>query len=188
MGVGNGRVLLTGWRSGWTALCLAALVVEAGTGLLVTFFAFHAAVQWGLLLHTALGLALLAPLTWYVWRHWLDYRRYNLSDTVLLGYVAGAALFVCSASGLVVTAQGLLGTRMSTLWRQAHLWSTWAVLGAAGVHLALALVRSRREAWSRVLRPAGWVAAAMAVCALAVGGLAARYAGPEYHNEFPADY
>ena len=64
MGSGNGRVLWTGWRSGWTALCLAALAVEAGTGLLVTFFAFHAAVQWGLLLHTALGLALLAPLTW----------------------------------------------------------------------------------------------------------------------------
>ena len=188
MGSGNGRVLWTGWRSGWTALCLAALAVEAGTGLLVTFFAFHPAVQWGLLLHTALGLALLAPLSWYVWRHWLDYRRYNLSDTVLLGYVAGAALLVCSASGLVVTAQGLLGTRMSPLWRQVHLWSTWTVLGAAGVHLALALVRSRREAWSRVLRPAGWVAAAAAACAVAMGGLAALYAGPEYRNEFPADY
>ena len=189
MASGNDRVLRTGWSSGWTAICLAALAVEAGTGLLVTFAAFHSAVQWGLLLHTALGLLLLVPLTGYLLAHWLDYRRYNLSDTVLLGYVAGAALLACAASGLVVTAQGLLGTRMSAAWRVVHLWSTWAALGVAAVHLALALVRRRREAvWSRLLRPAAWTGAGLVACTLAVGGLATLYAGPRYRNEFPADY
>jgi hypothetical protein len=189
MGTGNGRSLRTGWTSAWTSLCAVCLAVETGTGLLVTFAAFHPAVQWGLLLHTLLGVALLLPVTWYVWVHWLDYRRYNLSDSVLLGYVTAAALLVCGASGLVVTVQGLFSTRMSPAWRAAHLWSTWAVLAGVVGHVALVLLRSRRERWARqLLRPAAWTSAAGGACALAAVALAALYPGPTYRNQLPADY
>jgi len=139
--------LSTGWSSWWTRLCFTALAFEGATGLLVTFAPFHAAVQWGLLLHTVVGLALLAPLTWYLWIHWLDYRRYNLSDSVLLGYVAGIAVLACAVSGLVVTWQGLFALRMTPAWRQVHLWSTWVVLATAGAHVVLVLARSRGKGW-----------------------------------------
>jgi len=181
--------LRTGWSSWWTRVCLIALVFEAVTGLLVTFAPFHAAVQWGLLLHTLLGLLVLVPVTWYLWIHWRDYQRYNLSDAVLLGYVGGVALLVCALSGLVVTWQGVFGIRMSPLWRSVHLYSTYVVLGTVAVHLVLVLVRSKRE---KVARPAGatavWTVAATVVLLLPMVGLASLYPGPQYVNELPEDY
>jgi hypothetical protein len=81
---------------------MAAILFEAATGLLVTFAPFAASVQWSVLLHTVVGLLLLVPVTWYTLIHWLDYKRYNLSDAVLLGYVGGVALLLCAASGVVI--------------------------------------------------------------------------------------
>ena len=107
----------TGWVAGITRLSLTALLFESVTGLVIAYAPFHPAVEWSVLAHTAVGLLTLVPLTWYLARHWLDYRRYNLSDVVLLGYLAAVALVVCSASGLVVTWQGLFGVRMSPAWR-----------------------------------------------------------------------
>jgi len=179
----------TGWSSAWTRVALAALTFEIASGFLVTYAPFHGTVQWGLLAHTLLGLALVVPLTWYTAVHWLDYKRYNLSDSVLLGYVAAVGLLVASVSGLVVTWQGLFSTRMAPAWRSVHLWSTWVVLVAAVVHLGLVLSRSRGE---RVARPAWaagrWSLAALAAGAAAVAGLYALYPGERYVNEFPADY
>jgi cytochrome c554/c'-like protein len=185
----NQSALATGWSSAWTRLCLTALLFEGATGLLVTLAPFHGAVQWGLLLHTAIGLALLAPLTWYLWVHWRDYRRYNLSDSVLLGYVATIAVLACAVSGLVVTWQGLFAERMTPAWRQVHLWSTWTLLGTASVHVVLVLARSRREKVARpALRTAAWtLGATVAGLLLVLVGVAA-YPGPTYVNELPKDY
>jgi hypothetical protein len=181
--------LSTGWSSWWTRLCLIALVFEGATGLLVTFAPFHAAVQWGVLIHTGLGLALLMPLTWYLWLHWRDYRRYNLSDSVLLGYVAGVAVLVCAVSGLVVTWQGLFALRMSPAWRQVHLWSTWAVLAAAALHLVLVLARGKAANVARpALRTGAWTLAGTAAGLLLIAAGAWIYAGPVYVNELPKDY
>jgi hypothetical protein len=179
----------TGWSSTLTTLCLSALVIEAVTGLLVTFASFSAAVEWALLVHTGIGLAVVAPLTWYLWIHWLDYRRYKLSDAVLLGYVAAVALLACGVSGLVVTWQGLFALRMSPGWRSVHLWSTWVVLAAAAVHVLLVVVRSRVEKIARpALRAARSTALVGAAGAFAVYGLATLYSGPARRNVFPADY
>ncbi|HEX9799920.1 MAG TPA: multiheme c-type cytochrome [Thermoanaerobaculia bacterium] len=181
--------LRTGWSSAWTRLALAALGIEIATGLLVTFAPFHGTVQWGLLVHTLLGLVVVVPLTWYTAIHWLDYKRYNFSDSVLLGYVAGVALLVCSLSGLVVTWQGLFQTRMSPAWRQVHLWSTWAVLAATALHVVLVLARGKAEKVARpALAAAAWSGSALVLVALVVFGAHARYPGQSYVNEFPADY
>ena len=98
-------------RTGWSALLSkaagAALVFLAVTGLAVTFGPFHAVTQWGLLAHTAIGAASFLLLVWYIFVHWLDYRRYQLSSVLLLGYVALAGLAVCLFSGIVVTWQGV---------------------------------------------------------------------------------
>jgi len=183
------RTVRTGWASLWTPIALAALLFETVTGLTITFAPFAASVQWGVLLHTGVGLVLLVPLTAYVLIHWLDYKRYNLSDSVLLGYVGGVALLVCAASGLVVTWQGLFGLRMSPLWRQVHLYSTYVVLAAAAGHILLAYVRgNRKKASPWVRRAVAATAAAAVVAAAAMFGLAALYSGPEYVNDLPSDY
>ncbi|HEX6202060.1 MAG TPA: multiheme c-type cytochrome [Thermoanaerobaculia bacterium] len=186
---GHERRVRTGWTSLWTHVALGALLVEAATGLLVTFAPFHAAVQWGLLVHTVLGLLLLVPITLYVGVHWLDYKRYNLSDSVLLGYVGGVALLVCAVSGLVVTWQGLFALAMSPAWRAVHLYSTYVVLATVAVHVVLVLARSKAVKVARPATRALGYSSVGAGLAVALGfGLAGLYAGPSYVDELPEDY
>ncbi len=179
----------TGWFSRLTRLAVGGLVFLIASGLVVTFAPFHAAVEWSVLLHTLAGLLVLAPLVWYTVAHWLDYKSYRFSDVVLLGYLAGVALLVCLVSGLVVTWQGLFGLRMSPLWRNVHLYSTFVVLAVGLVHGVLVWVRVRR---TEVKPFAGGVVTAgvvwLVVGALAVAALTALYAGPSYDNRFPDDY
>ena len=97
------------------------------TGLAVTFGPFCAAIEWGVLLHTLVGVLTLLPVAVYLTIHWLDYKHYAISHVVLLGYLATVALVVCVVSGAVVTAQGLFALQMSNVWRQIHLISTYVV-------------------------------------------------------------
>lgn len=177
----------TGWESRLTTIVLATLLVEAVTGLAITFAGFHAAVQWGLLVHTVIGVATLAPLIWYCAIHWVDYRRFALSHVVLLGYLALAAVLVCVVSGVVVTWQGAFGIRMSWGWRQVHLISTYVVLGSVLPHVIIVLVR----VWRAVTAARAaliYSAAALPVTIAAVAGLTLVYGGTRYVNAFPSDY
>jgi len=179
----------TGWRAWSTRLSLAALLFLTVTGLAITFAPFHASVEWGVLIHTLVGLVTLIPVSWYFAVHWLDYKRYSLSDVVLLGYVAVVALLACSISGLVVTWQGLFAVRMSPVWRNVHLVSTFVALASGLPHILLVWVRVRRKAPEVAAgRVAGQALAATVVGLLVIGLLTAIYPGQEYVNEFPEDY
>jgi hypothetical protein len=177
----------SGWLGRLSHLAGVGLLILAGTGLAVTFGPFHPVVQWSLLLHTIAGVWLAAPLVYYIVRHWVDYRRHRLSDVVVLGYVAAGGLLVCVVSGVVVTWQGVAATKMTGVWRQTHLISTFVALGAAVPHVALLLVRL----WHALPHPRAYVRR------LALGGLAGSvllavmpltYSGTAYVNEFPDDY
>src|SRR5688572_4757603 len=177
----------SGWLGRLSHLAGVGLLLLAGTGLAVTFGPFHPVVQWSLLLHTIAGVWLAAPLVYYIVRHWVDYRRHRLSDVVVLGYVAAGGLLVCVVSGVVVTWQGVAATKMTGVWRQTHLISTFVALGAAVPHVALLLVRL----WHALPHPRAYVRR------LALGGLAGSvllavmpltYSGTAYVNEFPDDY
>jgi hypothetical protein len=186
----NATRFRTGWTAGLTKVALAALVFETVTGLVITLAPFHGAVEWSVLLHTAVGLATLVPLTWYFAVHWADYRRFALSDVVLLGYAAVAALLVTSISGLVVTWQGLFALRMSPLWRNLHLISTLAALAAALPHIALVYIRVRAKRETAVPARGMMLRSLLPTVAglLAIAGLTLLYAGPRYVNELPEDY
>ncbi len=179
----------TGWTTRLTRWSVAGLLLLALTGLAVTFGPFHAVVEWTVLLHTVLGVLLLAPIVWYSIAHWRDYKAYKLSDVLLLGYVSAVALLICLLSGVVVTWQGLFGLKMSPLWRNIHLYSTFATLLTGLPHGILVYLRVRRKAASPIARPlvaTGVVTTLVAV--LVVAGLAAAYGGREWVNQFPADY
>ena len=179
----------TGWASTWTLIGLASLLFLTLSGFAVTLAPFHPAVEWGLLLHTGVGLLMVLPLTWYLVIHWLDYRRYNMSDSLLLGYVGTVALLVCLFSGIVVTWQGVFGTRMSPLWRNLHLWSTVAGLVTSLPHILLVVLRDHRgevepAAGRRARQSVAWCGLGVILAVV----LGVGYPGPTYVNEFPEDY
>ncbi len=185
----SGRPVRTGWDSLLTRFSLAALFFETVTGVAITFAPFHASVEWGVLLHTGIGLLVLIPVTWYLLAHWRDYKHYNFSDELLLGYVAVAALLVCALSGLVVTWQGLFSLRMAPLWRNVHLYSTFAMLLTALPHVLLVYLRRRKLAKPGAVRKVVWQALASTVAGLVIlAGLAQVYGGQEYVNRLPEDY
>jgi hypothetical protein len=169
-------------------LALTVLTFETVSGLAVTFAPFHPVVEWGVLLHTGAGLLTLLPLIWYFVAHWRDYAHYRISHVVLLGYVAVAALVLCLASGVVVTWQGLFAVRMSAVWRQVHLYSTFAALGTGLVHVVLVALRIKGEALRPVRGMAFRVVGLTLVLLAVTAALPRIYSGIEYHNAFPDDY
>lgn len=183
------RKLRTGWGSVLARLSMAVLLFEAVSGLAVTFSPFHPAVQWGLVLHTLIGVAFLVPLAWYYTVHWLDYQRYALSQTVLLGYVGVGGLSVCALSGVVVTWQGFFGIRTSPFWRTTHLVTTFVALIPSLWHVSLVLIRQWRKPEAKVIRRfvtvSGGVSAALTLLVVA---LTFAYSGTKYVNAFPEDY
>lgn len=181
--------LRTGWGPGLVRLSLAALLFETLTGLAITLAPFHAAVQWGVLLHTALGAAVLLPIAWYCARHLLDYARYAPSHITVLGWLAQAGLAVVSASGVVLTVQAVFSIKTSPFWRQTHLISTLVLLAGVVPHLVAVVLKQRRLGPVPGLRRCALQATGLALLGgLACVGLAALDSGTRYDNRFPPDY
>lgn len=183
------RLLRTGWASILARVTAALLLFELVSGLAITFGPFHPAVEWGLLAHTLIGVAAIAPMAWYFARHWKDYGGQAMSDVLLLGYVGLAALAVCVATGAVVSWQGLFAARTTPWLRYLHLISALLAVAASVPHIVISWLRRRRTEFTRPAR--GWVAMAAGgclagVCATAM--LTLSYSGMKYRNEFPPDY
>ncbi|HET7346176.1 MAG TPA: multiheme c-type cytochrome [Acidobacteriaceae bacterium] len=179
----------TGWSSALSRAAAAILLFELISGLAITFGPFNPSTQWGLLVHTVVGVLTVALLVWYVVRHWQTYSDQALSDVLLLGYVAAGALGICLISGLLVTAQALWTTKTSPALRYVHLVSTLLVVAATVPHLVLGWWRRRRSIPAR--EPAGWISVALTFTGAAVIFVAAcalTYSGTRYENRFPADY
>jgi len=164
-------------------------LLEVISGLAVTLGPFHPLIEWGVLVHTIVGLLAIAPLVWYVVRHWKDYISQTLSDVLLLGYVAVGALSICVISGLWVTGQALFGIHTSPWLRYTHLLSTLLTVAAFVPHIFIAWWRRRK---TEVASGApGWLGAGLVAAAsgvLLIGAVTLAYSGTRYRNEFPADY
>ena len=178
-----------GWSSTLSRVVAGVLLFEIISGLAVSFGRFSPAIEWGLILHTALGPLAVAPFAWYLVKHWKDYTDQALSDVLLLGYVGAGALAVCVITGLLVTGQALIGIRTSPPLRYIHLASTLLTLAATVPHIFIAWLRRRRNEPAKDV--VGWlgvttVAALVGVCL--VVPLTWAYSGTRYHNEFPSDY
>jgi len=134
-------VLRTGWASLLARFCFGLLVFELITGLAITFAGFNAAIQWSVIVHTVAGLIMILPTSVYCLKHWQDYRRYGMSQVVLLGWVALWGLLVCLVSGCVLTWQGLFGIKTTEVWRSVHFYSTLASAIGIVPHVLISFFR-----------------------------------------------
>jgi hypothetical protein len=185
----HAKPIRTGWSGMLARTVAGATLFEVVSGLVITFGPFHAAVEWGLLLHTALGLLAVIPMVWYLAHHWKDYGSQALSDTLLLGYVAAGALGICVVSGLLVTGQALFGIRTTPWLRYSHLISTLLAVAALVPHVAIAWWRRRKTAVASGAM--AWLGVSLSVTfagAVLIALFTMAYSGTRYRNEFPADY
>ncbi len=177
-------------------LCVSGLLLfETLTGLSIYLLPFSVPNQVAVVLHTLVGLVFVVPYAWYQFRHWRLYRSLPMTHVMLTGYFSLVAGVAVTVSGLVLTAQAALQTRISYGWDLVHIVSTFALIASALPHV-LSLVylsfRGRKEEFVK-LRAAqkqlGWnslLVAGALFGVLAVGVYA--YPSPRLVNRLPDDY
>ncbi|MBI3082072.1 MAG: hypothetical protein HYY94_04025 [Gemmatimonadetes bacterium] len=171
------------------------LVFETLTGLSIYLLPFSVPNQVAVLLHTAVGLVFVGPYAWYQFRHWRLYRALPMTQVKLTGYFSMVAAVAVTASGLVLTAQAALQTRISYAWDLVHIVATFALIASTLPHV-LSLVyyslRGRTEEFLRVRaaqRQLGWNALLVTGVLLGVLGLLVyAYPSPQLVNRLPEDY
>jgi cytochrome c554/c'-like protein len=184
------------WGRRLAALVLAWLGFETASGLSIYFLPFSVPNQWMVILHTAWGLLFLGPALVYQIRHLVVYWERPLSSIKVMGYLGSAATLSAILSGLVVTWQATLGTRLSYAWDATHLISTFALVAFVLPHVAVILFRDRAlarrgETGGLLLaqRRALLSAFLMFLLLLLPVGLGWMvYRGGPMNNAFPTDY
>ena len=174
--------------------CVASLIVfETLTGLAIYLLPFSVANQMTVLFHTAAGVAFVLPFAWYQLRHWSAYRALRVSHVVLTGYFAMAATVMLIVSGLILTAQAIVGTRISPIWDRIHILATFALLLAVVPHVATLMLRAAASDGAHAVRLAmrrfaiGSLSFALAL-AVPVLVAVALYRAPRLTNSLPRDY
>lgn len=143
------------WRSRLAVWTAGFLAFETLSGLSIWLLPFSVTNQVLVLLHTGVGLIYLIPCSYYLTRHWLNYRKKLLTHVKLLGYLGTAVLIVCGISGLVLTWQALFTARISYAWDLIHLLSTFAVIAFVIPHIVIILLNlARAEKLGPVVRAA----------------------------------
>ena len=129
------RPRLTEWQQR-LLLCVAGLLTfETLTGLSIYLLPFSVPNQVMVLLHTAIGLVFVVPYLWYQIRHWRLYRGRQMTHVVLTGYFSMAAAIALAISGLVLSYQAVLTSRIGYGWDLAHVLATFALVASVLPHV-----------------------------------------------------
>jgi len=182
------------WRHPLTGLTLGLLLFETLTGLSIYVLPFSEFNQFSVLIHTALGLLMLAPVCWYVGGHWWRRSRSRFNHFQLLGYVTACALAALLVSGLILTWQALFGIRITAVWDLVHIVATFVFVAALGAHLSTLVLRRSNNLEVRAAlqgayrRCAGqtalWLGAPASLCVI----LAAAYEPVSLKEGFAGSY
>ncbi len=182
------------WRSKLTKGASGLLLYETITGLAILLLPFSPFNQFNVLLHSIVGLAMIAPVLWYCWRHWKVRRKGKLSHYQLMGYIAVVLLIACLLSGVVLTWQGVFGTKIDLGWDFVHLITGLAMAIFIIVHLAMVVIRKiNKESSKLALAGArhsyyGWSIAVCIVFVLIGLTWEVVYESPELRTAFDEKY
>jgi hypothetical protein len=167
--------LLGRWTSGLSLfLTLSGLAIFA--------LPFSAFTQHSLLLHTALGIIFLPVAAVYLTRHIINWLGFPLTHIKFTGYAAGLMLLVCSISGVWLTVEGALGTRITYAVRTVHIVTTFGLVLFLVPHLVAVFMRKAAlDADGSTVRAArgSWSRFSLGSTTLAT---------MPFNNEFPEDY
>lgn len=172
------------------------LFFETLTGLSIYFLPFSVSNQVMVLMHTVVGLIFIIPFTWYQIRHWLNYRSLKMSHFVLTGYVSMIITIIVAISGLILTYQAVLGTKISATWDLIHVISTFALIAFLVPHTILIMIRDYKarntEAIKTVIGAENqYLKGTLIISALLFAFVILwvyAYEPLKLNNEFPEDY
>ncbi len=177
------------WLSSLTLICMIGLSGEALTGLLIYLTPFTEFNQYGVLLHTLIGLLWTLAFVGYSVHHWRQRFRSNFNHVQLLGYISFALILTCILTGVWLSFEAIVGPGISYAWSFVHLYTSLTLILAIVVHLTTIWGRnpndSVRQSKKRFLQLLVSGSAVMLLIQLALPGLNPQ---PVFNNTFPADY
>ena len=124
-----------GWKAILGRLGAGLLAYLLLTGLSVRLLPFSPLVQWSVLFHTVVGIAAMAPIGIYLWRHWKFYRADALTPSKVIGYMGLAAVVAAVGTGLWATALAAFSDRVPSSVRMLHLIPSVALAVLAVAHV-----------------------------------------------------
>ena len=183
------------WRSPLLTCVAALLAFLTLSGLSAWLLPFGAFNQHLVLAHSLLGLAFIAPFAAYAWRHWRNYRRARTTHFHVTGWASLALVGVLAVTGVILTWQALLTTRISYAQDLVHVAATFALVAFVALHVVLVWWRdgsARAEALKETVaaqrrhrrRVAAWTLLPFAAVAIAWG----LQPGYRWANRLPDDY
>ncbi len=149
----------------WSSALFAVLLL---TGLLPLLFPYGTQAQWILLVHIVVGLAVLLPVTRYLWRHLQAAKQHGATRWWAPGYWGWWGWLGASVTGVALTAWGWWGSFTPYTLHWVHVGFGLG-LGLLGLwHVIYRLKNSRfTEGKYRALVQAG-----VLVCVVVLGGIA----------------
>ncbi len=185
----------TEWRRRLAATTVGLLLFATLTGLAIFLLPFSISNQLSVLLHTAVGLVFLVPYGWYQYHHLRTYGSARMTHVKLTGFLAMIATTVAIVSGVALTYQALLGTRISYVWDTMHIVATFALIAAAAPHILALMVRNAKglTPLAASIRSAEKsfgirVAGVTILLFMVLAAMRAVYSPVELVNSLPEDY
>lgn len=137
------------WKKRLLRLVAGLFMFEAVSGLVIWLLPFNLTTQFMVLVHTLLGVVFVIPFAITQVQHfpggWAKGGRFQK----WLGVTGCAVVSVAVISGVILTYQGSLSTRISEVWHYVHLVSSIACVPLVVVHIT-PLARKLTEAWTTV--------------------------------------
>ena len=170
---------------------IGLFLYELLSGAVVTLWpGLSAWLQFGVLLHTALGLVFIAPFAVYAWTH--AWRANNSSERLMvwIGYAALAAVSLSGLTGLWAAWTAAFGELLPDVARWLHRWSSYAAAALVVYHLAKSILRlSGAALWPSSTRTLlAWAGAGCGMLVVMTLALAAAYQPTIYKDGPPAGY
>lgn len=187
---------LQGWRSGLARFVTGLSLFLTVSGLCIFALPFSVFVQHSVVVHTLGGVLFLLPFVVYTLGHIKTYWQYPLTQTKFSGWIAGLMALVCVISGVVLTWDAAFGMRVTALWVNTHIVTTFGLLFFGAHHLVVIALRLRKktdvEVAKRLSHGAGGhgrIAVGWTVGGLLITGVLSFVITPmTLNNEFPAGY
>ena len=185
----------------FSGILLGAGLFEALSGAAITFApSLYASVEFGLVLHVVIGIALLAPFAVYLWSHYRFHGDSSRITAIRGGFAALGVSVICLASGLWAADTAAFSDRVPYVVRSWHEWASYAALILIAFHVIYSSRRKRQyqyggdvatergsPAHGRIYFSA-WVCFGFLMPILIVSELSGAYHGPHYHDGLPPGY
>lgn len=138
------RPKISEWQRRLLACVVGLLAFETLSGLSIYLLPFSVPNQFAVLLHTVIGLVFVVPYAWYQLRHWRLYRGRQMTHVKLTGYFSMVAAIALAVSGVVLSYQALLATRIGYGWDLVHTVATFALVASVLPHILALVYYARR--------------------------------------------